>query len=235
MVLEVDKLLRQLGVYDKPPEEPPKAATPKAAAPKAASPLPAAPKAAAPKAASPLPAAPKAAAPKMAAPPPAAPPQGGPLPKVGSPPRGPASVPASSSSQGTRTPRRESPVLSLASRNGSASQSLTSAERAERAEMWANVALWARVSLCVVLGAAMTQWPYSTGCGWALGGYLGAVLAVTLAGGWTALVSWKARNAPAHVIALIIVYWGFVLAAEQSLPRVGYAAEQASWSCRATR
>ena len=229
MVLEVDKLLRQLGVYDKPSEEPPKAAATRPAAPRAAPQPPAAPKSAA------LPAEPRAAAPKVAAPPPAAPPQGGPPPKVASSPRGPAGVPASRPSPVPKTPRRDSPVLSLASRRNSASQSLTPSERADRAEMWARVWLWARVSLCVVLGAAMTQWPYSTGCGWALGGYLGAVLAVTLAGGWTALVSWKARSGPAHVIALIIIFWGFVLAAEQSLPRMGYAAEQASWSCRATR
>lgn len=195
MVLEVDKLLRQLGVYDKPPDELKPAAAPA----------------------------------------PAAPPQSGPPPKVGSSTR-PAAARSSSPSQGTRPPRRESPpVISLASRNASSSPSPTPAERAERAEMWARVALWARVSLCIVLGVAMTQWPYRTACGWALGSYLGAVLAVTLAGGWSALVSWKARSAPAHVISLIVVFWGFVLAAEQSLPRVGYAAEQASWSCRATR
>lgn len=195
MVLEVDKLLRQLGVYDKPPEEPKPAA----------------------------------------APPPAAPPQSGPPPKVGSSTR-PAGVRAGSPSQGSRPPRRDSPpVVSLASRHSGSSPAPTAAERAERAEMWGRVALWARVSLCLVVGAAMTQWPYRTGCGWALGGYLGAVLAVTLAGGWSALVSWKARSGPAHVISLIVVFWGFVLAAEQSLPRVGYAAEQASWSCRATR
>jgi len=107
--------------------------------------------------------------------------------------------------------------------------------RADRAELWARVALWARVSLGLALGVAMTQWPYRTGCGWALGWYLGAVVAVTLAGGWTALVSWKARSATAHILSLMVVFWGFVLAAEQSLPRVGYAAEQASWSCRASR
>lgn len=101
--------------------------------------------------------------------------------------------------------------------------------------MWSRVALWARVSLGLVLGAAITQWPYRSACGWALSAYLGAVLAVALAGGWTAFASWKARSAPAHVLSLIVVFWGFVLAAEQSLPRVGYAAEQATWSCRASR
>lgn len=195
MVLEVDKLLRQLGVHDKSPDEPKPAA----------------------------------------APPPAAPPQSGPPPKLGSTTR-PPPVRAGSPSLGTRAARRESPpVISLTSRHASSSPASSPAERAERAEMWARIALWARVALCIVLGAAMTQWPYTTSCGWSLGGYLGAVAAVTLAGGWSALESWKARSGPAHVISLIVVFWGFVLAAEQSLPRVGYAAEQASWSCRATR
>ena len=104
-------------------------------------------------------------------------------------------------------------------------------QRARRAALWSAVALWARVSAVVILGAAMTQWPYSTRCGWALSAYLGAVVTVMVAGGWAAFVSWKARTAPAHVLSLMLVFWGFVLAAEQSLPRIGYAAEQASWSC----
>jgi len=93
------------------------------------------------------------------------------------------------------------------------------------------VALWARLALGGGLGGLMTQWPYPHGCGWPLLGYAGAVATVLLAGGWIALASWKLRSGAAHVLALILFFWGIVLAGEQVLPRVGYAAERASWRC----
>jgi hypothetical protein len=85
--------------------------------------------------------------------------------------------------------------------------------------------------LGVTLGGAMTQWPYPHGCGWPLLGYLGAVVVVMLAGGWTAVASWKLRSGVVHVLSLILFFWGIVLAAEQVLPRVGYAADRASLVC----
>ncbi len=45
------------------------------------------------------------------------------------------------------------------------------------------------------------------------------------------MTSWKLRNAAAHILSLILFFWGIVLAAEQVLPRIGYAAERASWRC----
>lgn len=107
----------------------------------------------------------------------------------------------------------------------------SASQRAKRANRWASAALWARVAAGLALGMAMTEWPYRTGCGWALSAYLGAVVTIMLSGGWTAFASWKARNGPAHILSLMLIYWAFVLAAEQSLPRMGYAAEEASWSC----
>jgi hypothetical protein len=92
-------------------------------------------------------------------------------------------------------------------------------------------AFWARVSLALLLGAFMTQWPYAHECGVALLGYGGAVTTVILAGSWVALASWRRRNACAHVLALLLTFWGIVLAAEQLLPRIGYAAERAAWQC----
>ena len=96
-----------------------------------------------------------------------------------------------------------------------------------------HVALWARVLLGGALAGAMTQWPYQHACDLPLAGYLGAVAAVLLAGGWIAFASWHIRSGPAHVLSLILVYWGIVLAAEQALPRLGYAADAESWRCRA--
>jgi hypothetical protein len=90
---------------------------------------------------------------------------------------------------------------------------------------------WARVALAVLLGVCITQWPYAHECGLALLGYSGAVGTVILAGSWVGLVSWRRRNPYAHVLALVLAFWGIVLAAEQLLPRIGYAAEPAAWQC----
>ena len=93
------------------------------------------------------------------------------------------------------------------------------------------VGLWARVLLGMVLGGAITQWPYPHGCGLLLLEYLGAVAMVMVTGAWIAVASWRLRSEGAHILALLIVLWGIVLAAEQVLPRIGYAAERASWRC----
>ncbi len=95
------------------------------------------------------------------------------------------------------------------------------------------LALWARVLLGATLGVVMTQWPYPHSCDLPLLGYLGAVTMVILAGSWLAFASWRLRSGPAHILSLILVYWGIVLAAEQALPRIGYAADGASWRCAA--
>jgi hypothetical protein len=93
------------------------------------------------------------------------------------------------------------------------------------------IALWARVLLGIGLGAVMTQWPYPHGCGLALAGYLGAIGIVMLTGAWIAFASWKLRSGLPHILSLILFYWGIVLAAEQLLPRLGYAATAAGWAC----
>jgi hypothetical protein len=85
--------------------------------------------------------------------------------------------------------------------------------------------------LGTALGGVMAQWPYPHGCGWPLLGYLGAVATVMLTGAWIAFASWKLRSGPAHILSLILFFWGIVLAAEQVLPRIGYAADRASWRC----
>jgi hypothetical protein len=77
----------------------------------------------------------------------------------------------------------------------------------------------------------MTQWPYSQTCGWPLAGYFGAVVTVILAGAWVGFASWKLRTGLVHILSLILIFWGIVLAAEQVLPRIGYAADRASWAC----
>jgi hypothetical protein len=93
------------------------------------------------------------------------------------------------------------------------------------------VALWGELVLVIALGGAITQWPYPHRCDLPLVGYLGAVATIALGAGWTALSSWRLRTGGAHLLALMLVAWGLVLAAGQVLPRVGYAAERASWRC----
>lgn len=93
------------------------------------------------------------------------------------------------------------------------------------------VGLWSRVVLGGALGLGLTQWPYPRECGWALFGYLGPVAMVVLSGAWIGFASWRLRNGVVHLLGQLLVYWGIVLAAEQILPRIGYAAETASWRC----
>jgi len=91
--------------------------------------------------------------------------------------------------------------------------------------------LWGRVALGLVLGVMMTAWPYFRDCGLPLFGYLAAVGTVVVAGGWIAVSAWKLRNGVAHILALIILFWGLVLTADELLPRTGYAAAAATWGC----
>jgi hypothetical protein len=114
----------------------------------------------------------------------------------------------------------------------------TPARRASRGERSAHAQLaliWTRVLLAMALGVALTQWPYARACGWTLYGYLVVILAVLVAAGWAGVEAWRGRVASAHLVSLIIGFWGIVLAAEQVLPRVGYAAATAEWSCSAGR
>jgi hypothetical protein len=92
-----------------------------------------------------------------------------------------------------------------------------------------------RLALAVLLGVAMLFWPYEARCGLGLAGYLGAVGAVMLAGGWSAVWSWRHRAGKAHTLSLLLVIWGLVLGAMEILPRVGYAkpdpARPITWTC----
>ncbi len=103
-----------------------------------------------------------------------------------------------------------------------------SAESARRLELFG---VWMRTTAAAGLGTAVVYWPYAHDCGWLLHLYLGVVAAVLVTGCWASWNAWRLHSAVAHVIALVVVYWGVVLAAEQVLPRIGYAAVEASWRC----
>ncbi len=94
-----------------------------------------------------------------------------------------------------------------------------------------HILAWLRLALAAGLGVGVAFWPYARSCGWGLSFYLFVVFAVIIAGAWASVEAWRMRIASAHVVALVVAYWGIVLAAEQILPRIEYAAESAAWVC----
>ena len=95
--------------------------------------------------------------------------------------------------------------------------------------------VFARLTLAVVLGLAMLFWPYSARCGPGLFAYLFASGMVGVAGVWSAVWTWRHRASQAHVLSLLLVVWGLVLAGLEVLPRVGYSiptsSHPATWMC----
>ena len=93
----------------------------------------------------------------------------------------------------------------------------------------------ARLTLAVALGIGMLFWPYDARCGFALAGYLAAVIVVIGSGVWSAFWSWRHRAPRAHVLSLLIALWGLILGAAEILPRSGYAKPSperpAGWLC----
>jgi hypothetical protein len=112
------------------------------------------------------------------------------------------------------------------------------AEKARVAEVkrtTSTLGVFARLVLAVALGVAMLFWPYSVRCGPGLFAYLFSSFMVGVAGVWSAVWAWRHRSAQAHVLALLLVVWGLVLAGLEILPRVGYAVptatHPATWMC----
>lgn len=93
---------------------------------------------------------------------------------------------------------------------------------------------WARLLLSLALGTMIAWWPYPRSCGFPLIGYLGAILTIILGGGWAAVSAWRYRASLAHIISLILVFYGIMLVAAELLPRTGYAMDHATWQCEDT-
>jgi hypothetical protein len=95
--------------------------------------------------------------------------------------------------------------------------------------------VFVRLSLAVAVGVGIIFWPYAARCGVGLLAYLAAVVTVIVSGGWSAVWSWRHRAARAHLLSLLLVLWGLLLAGIDVLPRIGYAKPTAShpagWSC----
>ena len=89
---------------------------------------------------------------------------------------------------------------------------------AARGRAW--LTTWMRVGLGLALGIGMLVWPYTHSCGLKLVFYLIGATAVTVAGVWSALTSWKRRLGIAHTLSIVLIIWGLGLAGRQLLPRV---------------
>lgn len=92
-----------------------------------------------------------------------------------------------------------------------------------------------RLVLSAALGVGILFWPYGTRCGLPLFGYLLAAGLISVTGTWSALWTWRHRSGRGHLVALGLVLWGALLAANEVLPRIGYArpseAHPAIWLC----
>lgn len=93
-------------------------------------------------------------------------------------------------------------------------------------------AVWACVSLGVLLGIALPYWPYPHACGLWLLLYGAAVSVEVVAGVWGAKLTWDSCLPFAHIVALGTVLWGLALIAHEVLPRAGYAKIHADWFCQ---
>ena len=87
------------------------------------------------------------------------------------------------------------------------------------------------VVLIALLAGVLPQWPYGNSCGWGLGFYSASVAIVLFGGAWGLLLTWNSRLGYTHIIALGTLLWGAALAADIVAPRVGYAAQHATWTC----
>ena len=93
---------------------------------------------------------------------------------------------------------------------------------------------WFWVALAVALATALVVWPYQKGCGLQLFFFLGAAGVTLIVGGLGALNSWAHRRGFAHALSLLVILWAGIVAARETLPRVGYAKAERTWTCAAT-
>ena len=126
-------------------------------------------------------------------------------------------------------------LTSPATTKGAAKTPTEKAPGAEVKRTTSTFGVFARLILAVALGLGMLMWPYSARCGPGLFAYLFASGMVAVGGVWSAVWTWRHRSAQAHVLSLLLIVWGIVLATIEILPRVGYAAPTAShpatWMC----
>lgn len=101
----------------------------------------------------------------------------------------------------------------------------------ERAERNRKLGVWARLSVVVILAAAVLWWPYGKSCGFGLATYVAATAMIIVGGLWVCVCTWTGRMARTHAVAMLVALWGGGLIAAEVLPRIGYAARPATWLC----
>ncbi len=92
-----------------------------------------------------------------------------------------------------------------------------------------------RLTLATAAAVGILFWPYPSRCGLGLAGYLLALAGVTVAGVGSGVWTWRHRTARAHILSLLLVFYGIVLTAVEVLPRTGYARADAArpgFSCQ---
>ena len=92
-----------------------------------------------------------------------------------------------------------------------------------------------RLVLATALGVGIVFWPYGTRCGLPLLGYLASAGLIAVSGVWSGIWTWRHRSGRGHLLSLALVLWGALLAANEVLPRIGYAKptldHPAVWLC----
>jgi hypothetical protein len=97
--------------------------------------------------------------------------------------------------------------------------------RRERAATW----VW--VMLAAALAVVLVLWPRANDCGLGLLYYLAGIAALLITGLFGARASWRRHQGLAHTLALLAIGGSLVLAAQEILPRTGYARDAARWTC----
>jgi len=105
-------------------------------------------------------------------------------------------------------------------------------DRRGKAERNEKLLVWGRLAVVALLGGAILWWPYTRSCGLGLSLYLAATTMIIVGGLWVVACTWIMRMARTHAMAMMVALWGMALVAAEVLPRVGYAAQQATWLCR---
>ncbi|MGQ0646017.1 MAG: hypothetical protein ACT4P7_00510 [Gemmatimonadaceae bacterium] len=97
------------------------------------------------------------------------------------------------------------------------------AEAVQKQASTSTLGVMLRLVLASALGVGILFWPYGSRCGFALFGYLASAGLISMAGVWSAIWTWRHRSARGHLLSLLLVLWGALLAANEVLPRIGYA------------
>ncbi len=90
---------------------------------------------------------------------------------------------------------------------------------------------WPKAVLAWALLVALPFWPYGNTCGGGLTAYTVVVAVMLLTSGWAAVAAWREGSWRAYLVVLVVALAGVAMLLQVGLPRMGYSATAASWSC----